>query len=871
MSPGNMNEKVSSHPNPAGGPSWGPVLHVGLNLVILVLFCAALWLLQSCLKNYRLQDIQAEIKKLPVSHLMLALLMTGLNYLVLTGLDALALKYSGSNLEYSRTAFTSFIGYAFSHNVGLSWLSGGSVRYRLYSAWGLSPVEIAKVVAFCTVSVTLGFFTVAGAAFVVEPLTIPSAIHFPVSNMHVLGYALLVPAVGYSIVTLTAKTNLRLYRLEIAVPPKRLVFPQIAIGSLDWILAGLAAYVLLPQEASLSFPMFLSIFLFSIIAGVISQVPGGLGVFESLMLLFLSPALAADAIMGSLVAFRILYYIIPLVAALLLFTGHEMLRKKQQLAKVFLFSQRWLTIVTPHFMAVVVFIGGVVLLVSGTTPSVESRLSFVTRILPLPVVEVSHFTGSLLGVALLVLAWGLSRRIDAAYQLTAVFLGLGAIVSLLKGFDYEEAIVLILMLAALLPCRRHFYRKAPLFSRHLTLTWGLAILLAVVGSVWLGVFSHKHAEYSHDLWWHFTLKGDASRFMRGSVGAFAMVIALAFFRLLRPVPVKAGPPDEATLEEIWPIVEKCPRTSANLALLGDKMLMLNEARNAFIMYDVEDRSWVAMGDPVGPEEEARELVWNFRELCDCYDGFPVFYQVSPENLHLYLDLGLSLLKLGEEARVNLGAFELEGSAMRAFRHTVNKVEREGYRFEIVPRDRVPSLMGAFQGISDAWLKSKETREKGFSLAFFKPDYVRRFPMAVVMKEDEVLAFANLLQGGAKEELSIDLMRYNPGSPNGIMDYLFVHLMLWGKREGFQWFNLGMAPLSGLEDRSLAPLWNRVGGLVFRHGEHFYNFEGLRNYKAKFDPDWTPKYLACPGGIAIPRVVVNIATLISRGFAGLFTK
>jgi phosphatidylglycerol lysyltransferase len=96
-------------------------------------------------------------------------------------------------------------------------------------------------------------------------------------------------------------------------------------------------------------------------------------------------------------------------------------------------------------------------------------------------------------------------------------------------------------------------------------------------------------------------------------------------------------------------------------------------------------------------------------------------------------------------------------------------------------------------------------------------------------------------------------------------------MLWGKQQGYRWFNLGMAPMSGFEDRALAPLWSRVGSFLFRHGEHFYNFQGLRQYKEKFDSTWEPRYLASPGGLALPRIVTNVASLISGGLKGVVTK
>jgi phosphatidylglycerol lysyltransferase len=190
---------------------------------------------------------------------------------------------------------------------------------------------------------------------------------------------------------------------------------------------------------------------------------------------------------------------------------------------------------------------------------------------------------------------------------------------------------------------------------------------------------------------------------------------------------------------------------------------------------------------------------------------------------------------------------------------------------VVPPPEVPALLPVLQEISDDWIGIKNTREKRFSLGRFDPGYLRRFPMALIRQGGQIVAFANLWPGGDHEELSIDLMRHRSDAPPGVMDFLFLELMLWGRAQGYHWFNLGMAPLSGLEERALAPLWNRVGALVFRHGEHFYNFQGLRRYKEKFDPVWEPRYLACPGGLALPRVLADIAALIAGGLRGVVSR
>jgi phosphatidylglycerol lysyltransferase len=305
--------------------------------------------------------------------------------------------------------------------------------------------------------------------------------------------------------------------------------------------------------------------------------------------------------------------------------------------------------------------------------------------------------------------------------------------------------------------------------------------------------------------------------------------------------------------------------------VGDKRLLFHESGTGFVMYGVRGRSWISMGDPIGPPEVRRELAWHFRELADRHGGLVAFYEVDTVDLPIYLDLGLALRRLGEEARVALDRFSLDGSARKGLRNTQRRVQREGCRFEVVPRERVPALLPELREISDAWLASRNTREKRFSLGFFDPAYLGRMPLALVWHGDRIVAFANVWASAHKEELSIDLMRHRDDLPSGVMEFLFVELLLWGQQEGYRWFSLGMAPLSGFEHRRLSPLWNRFGALLFRHGEHFYNFQGLRAFKSKFDPVWEPRYLAAPSGFSVPFVLTDVAALISGGIAGVVAR
>jgi phosphatidylglycerol lysyltransferase len=842
----------------------GPVLSV-------VLFAAAVWVLHRELRSYHLNDILHALDAIPPARLWAAAGLAGLSYAVMTGYDALAVRYLRHPLAYTKIGLASFIGYAFSNNIGLSMIAGASVRYRLYSVWGLSTVQITQVVAFCTLTLWLGFFCLGGGVFVIDPLTIPAALRVPLGSVRMAGAVMLAIVLVYVLVTLLRKTPLTIREWEIELPPNHIVLLQLVLGSVDWMLAGAVLYVLIAPAVGMSYPGFLSVYLLAQMMGLISQVPGGLGVFETSMVLLLSPGMASSQILGALLAYRAVYYWMPLGVAALLLGLQEVLRRGTLIPRVAAVFEHWVSPLLPQVMAFAAFVGGAILLFSGAIPVIDQRLAGLKRIVPLALLELSHFAGSMAGMGLLLLARGLQRRLDAAYHITLALLAVGIASSLIKGFDYEEALALTLIMAALLPARRHFHRKASLISERFNAGWTAAVVIVLSCSIWLGFYAYRHVEYTDRLWWQFAFSNNASRFLRATMGAVILGLFFAAARLLRPAPPPPKVPGPEEIEKIRPLVQQSPNTAASLALLGDKFFLFSAEGDAFIMYGIEGRSWIAMGDPVGSVQRWPDLIWRFRELSDRYGGRTVFYEVGHEHLHLYLDQGLSMLKLGEEARVPLQAFSLEGGSRKGLRQSRRKLEKEGCRFEVLPPAMVSLRLSELKEISDAWLSEKNTREKGFSLGFFHPAYLRGCPVAVVVKDDRLVAFANLWRGGALEELSVDLMRYWPDAADGVMDYLFVCIMLWGKEQGFRWFNLGMAPLSGLESRALAPLWNRLGAFVFRHGEHFYNFRGLRQYKEKFDPQWRPKYLASPGGLALPQIFANIAALISGGMKGAVAK
>ncbi|HPX11164.1 MAG TPA: bifunctional lysylphosphatidylglycerol flippase/synthetase MprF [Syntrophales bacterium] len=828
----------------------------------LLLFSGALLVLSHELKAYHLKDILRNFHDIPISRIALALAITTGGYLTMTVYDTLALRYIRHPLSYGKIILVAFTGYAFGNNIGLSMIAGASIRYYLYSLLGLTSLEITRLVAFCVTAVWLGFLALGGIVFLLHPVSIPPSLHLPFTVPVPLGILLLSVVLLYLAGSLFRKKPVRIWKWSWAVPAFRLAVVQVGVATADWFLAGLALYMLMPPSGTMPLLVFLSIYLMSQLAGLVSQVPGGLGVFETVFIVLASPSGHSPEIFAALIVYRGLYYLLPFGIAIVLLALQEAVLERKRFLWLAASLRNWIPRFVPNIAAILAFAGGVLLLFSGATPSITSRMAWLGHVLPLPAIEVSHFLGSIAGALLLIVARGLWRRIEAAWAAATALLGAGILLSLAKGMDYEEALALFLLFLILLPCRRFFYRKSTLVEMRFSSYWTSAVALAVLSSLWLLFFSFKHVDYSHELWWQFTFDGDAPRSMRAAAGSAAAVLLYAFARLLHPPSKTAGIPGREEHDRIVSIVRQSPRTYACLALLGDKTFLFNEGKTAFVMYGVEGRSWISMGDPVGPRAERAELAWKFRDMADQVDGWTVFYEVGSESLPLYIDLGLTVFNFGEEAVVPLETFSLEGAERKGLRHEKNRLEKEGCSFEILDVERIPDFLPRLKEVSDAWLAEKKAGEKGFSLGRFSEPYMKQFPAAVVHRNGRIVAFANLWPGGRKEEISVDLMRYHPDAPRGVMEYLFLEVMLWGKAAGYKTFNLGMAPLSGLDTLDQAHLWNRLGNYLFHHGEHFYNFQGLRRYKEKFDPVWHPKYLACPAGLALPKILMNLATLVA---------
>ncbi len=832
-------------------------------LIVLALIALGFAALEHLTQEVRFADVRAAMHALSAGKIALALACTAGSYLALTFYDVLALRVIGRPLPWRTAALASFTSYTLSHNLGLALLTGGSARYRIYTAAGLDGPDVARVIAIASGTFWAGVVTVTGGALVLHGGALDLAgLTLTGPQVALTGWAIVALAAGLLAACALVRAPLRLFGFTLPLPTPGHLVLQVGIALVDIACASAALFVLIPGAAPALLPAFILAYTLGIVAAVVTHVPGGIGVFEAVVLAVVPVDRAT--LFAALIAYRVLYYLLPLAFGVLVLAWHEGARQRRRSVRFLSGVRAVATGVAPLALSAATFMTGAMLLLSGSLPSVRARMGDLASILPLPMIEGSSIAASLAGTGLLLLAPALYRRLDGALVAARTLLIAGALFSIGKGLDYEEATICLGVAGLLIWTRSAFYRRTALTGQPIGPGWLASVAAVIALTIWAGFFAYRYVPYSETLWWKFALHSDAPRFLRATLGVIVTIAGACIWRLMSPTATAArsalSAVDAATVRRI---LGRANRTDAMLALTGDKRFLMSQAGDAFVMYQVHGASWIAMGDPVGPRDAWGELLWNLRDLADREQGRLLLYEVSSPVLDIAIGMGLSIVKYGEDAVVDLPGFTLDTPRLRALRKSERAVARKGARLHIVAAAELGSVIDELAAVSDEWLSAKAQREKGFSLGHFDREYLRHFDVAVVTIDDRIVAFANLWLTASHGEASVDLMRHRADAPPGTMDFLLVNLVLWARERGYARFSLGMAPLSGIEDRRLAPAWAKAAAFIFRHGERFYGFRGLRTYKEKFAPRWEPRYIAGPGGIGLLRSLRDLSRLIGR--------
>ena len=792
------------------------------------------------------------------------------------GVDWLIARWLKLGLHTHDCLRLAFVANSMANTLNLSGAMGASVRLMGLSALKVPLSRAAALIGMQALALMSGLSLLVIATLATSSLPLTSGSVQRWVAAAVLGAAALYLPVYFFLTT--RRALMRWLPADVGLPSLRLKIELTLVSLIDWLLAAATLYACICLSGEHIKPgLLLGAFAGAGVLGLVSQVPGGLGVFDGLILLALTAAgYDQAAVLSGLLLFRVVYYLLPLLVALYL--GSEMLstrlpllvRLRTRLAGHPLFGLLGLPITLladlgTRVLAILTFGAGAMQLASAAIPSVSEHIEVVRAHLPILAVEGSNWFSVLSGVVLLGLARGIDGRLRVAYRVAQWLLLISAGLAVTKGLHFGEALFLLAVAALLRTRKRAFTRRAMTLTSATTLGWYAGLAICVLVFFAIGV-AQVLGDDSFDLF-YVGFGEHTSRIGRGLAAALLGLIVYLIWQAFAVKRPKLALPDHAELERARDLYRTHGGGEfAHLTFMADKHLFWAADHQAIIAYGAIRDRLVALGSPCGSDAGIDRAILDFRHFADAQDRVPVFYEVLEPELSRYHDHGFDLFKLGELALVRLEEFSLAGKRWEDLRQACNRAHKESLTFELVYPPFDTALFTDLERVSDAWLADKGGDEKGFSLGRFDPDYFTWSPLGLVHRDGELIAFANVLPPyGSNGHASVDLMRHVANTPRSTMDFLFAKVMQWAQEQGFELFSLGMAPLSRVGDNPYARVNERLAALAFQYGNRFYNYQGVRKYKDKFKPEWVGSYLAYPRGLWVPGLLIDIAALVSGGY------
>ncbi|HTM24289.1 MAG TPA: bifunctional lysylphosphatidylglycerol flippase/synthetase MprF [Vicinamibacterales bacterium] len=818
-----------------GATSAWIVAHAGRiwAFAVVAIILALSW---NTLRGIHMRDLRQVLHTLDGRWLLIAALATIVNVVVMGLYDVFAFGHTRTR-PWQRWRFGA-VAFCWSNFLTLGPLAGPAIRLWLYRATVDDPADLHAGIVSIAIAFMSGLAGWAAAAALVPRIGGGFASLAAAALVLVIAFAWIARAIARRIERFAGPSAGPRRTLELAV-----------IGWIDWLLGGLAFLACLYSTGQTAPPLDLgSSFFIGQVVGLASLVPGGFGSADATWMEILP--FNQNVTAAALTAYRFIYYIGPWCIASLVLLSWATTRSTRR------------TDIARRIIGSLVGAGGVVMIVSSASPALHVRLTLLQRLVPLPLVEVGHMTAAIAGLLLLAIARGLVRGYRAAFNMSMAVLLIAAFASMLKGLDWEES-------AALTAIGVVAGSQAALFTRESRGDWlewtdlGIAFA-AVVLFVAFGTLTHHLGAAALGRWSAIGYQHQAPRFVRAAASMLLALATASLYVLFRAPAAFERPLESDVARALALNTLFGTGTTPMMVAVGDKSVFFDDDRG-FALYRTIGPYLTVFSDPVVRSAQERPLFLDrVFALARDLDRRVIFYQVSVEWIPILHDRGYHFFKLGEEAHVPLERVTLQGHAGKMHRQILRRAERDGLSFRIMPAGEVSERIGELAEISEGWLRAKEVVERQFSIGYFDPDYMRRFPCAIVEEAGgarRILAFANILQGPRALELSVDLMRYRTDGP-GVMDHLILSLLLHAKEAGYRTFNLGMAPLASVGEHRGAHMRERLAGLAFRRGEQWYNFQGVRFYKQKFDPDWVPRYMAYEAAWEWPVALANVSALIA---------
>jgi phosphatidylglycerol lysyltransferase len=507
----------------------------------------------------------------------------------------------------------------------------------------------------------------------------------------------------------------------------------------------------------------------------------------------------------------------------------------------------------------IIFSLGIVNIISSITPALPGRLKLVNEFLPSGLINSSNELVLAVGLLLILLSVFLLQGSIRAWYIGLFLTGLSVAGHLVKGADFEEALLAMLAFLSLYYTGAYYTLKP---HRRLTRISYIVLLYSFAAVLIYGItgfyFMDKH-HFGVDfrLWTSvkiilkmFFLFDDSGitpltafgqNFLY-SIYIFAtLVVSFIFYSLVKPYLSKPYNSEEDFIKAKELVKQYGKSPLDFFKTYPDKFIFLSKDKEGFVSFKMTRYFAFVLENPVCRDDDSLvTLVQEFDKFCTDNGFVNIYYRVPQESLHLYKGLGKKSFPIGEEAIVDLTTFTMDGGKMKPTRSAINRLTSEGFDIKIYQPPIKEGLLQKLELVSDKWLQEMHQKEIAFTQGVFDKTILKEQTIITIEdKEEKVYAFLNLVPDFAPGEATYDLIRKINDAPNGVLDMLVSKTLLHMKDMGFSRANMGLAPLSGLEGENLA---EKTIHYAYENLKAFGHFKGLRKYKDKFFPLWGKKHI-----------------------------
>jgi phosphatidylglycerol lysyltransferase len=508
---------------------------------------------------------------------------------------------------------------------------------------------------------------------------------------------------------------------------------------------------------------------------------------------------------------------------------------------------------------VMIFLLGLVNILSVLTPPIVSRLRLLQGYIPMSSIQASNFLVIVMGITLIATANFLIRGLRTAWLLALSLSIISCFAHLTKALDYEEAILSLIVSVILLATWKQYRLKGNPRLMNIGIVTALATFLAALVFGTIGFYYLDVRHFGFDFTWKQSLTYAFKTFVLVEEGDlkpithfghdflfFIKALGVAawlflFYCIIRPRVYKASNTEEKLEKAKYLLTQYGDSPLDYFKISADKTLFVSETYDGFMAYRVVNNFAIALEGPVCAEDNKVVLIRGFEAYCRKKGIKPVYYRVDEESLYYFEALKKRKVFIGQEAILELGKFTLEGKDRKSLRNGLNSLSKKGYK---VQRHKAPlpgSLLQALQQVSDEWLDDYEMEEVVFSQGMFDRHEIKNHDVITIEdSEARVVGFLNIIPDYSPGEITYDLIRKTADAPGGCMDALIIELIQYAKSKDLQFLNLGMVPMSGIETPDNPA--EQVVKFAYERMKRFSNYKGLRDFKEKYATEWLNKYL-----------------------------